>query len=211
MTAATFGGDGCRSVAEPIAGGRHLTGMRIVRATLTLLLLAVVVVVVPASPASACSCAYPQEGADDLFYDRADVVFSGVLVERREPGFSLTRSSADPATFVFEVDTVFKGRASARQGLLSAMSGASCGLELPEGRPVLVFAERDADGLEAGLCGGSRVLEAGDSVPYDGGGPPLAGASYPSGTSTPAYLVGAGALFAVVGAVVIWSRRGRRS
>ena len=47
----------------------------------------------------------------------------------------------------------------------SAVSGASCGLELPGRGPVLVYAERAADGeLLAGLCGGSRAASDAEAV-----------------------------------------------
>ncbi len=118
-----------------------------------------------ASPASACSCAGRSTAE---FLDRADAVFIGRLVSRevvRPPG--AIGSSADPALHVFAVETVLKGTAHAEQGVVSAESGASCGLELSGDGPFVVFATRSADlgGTEptpledgryaASLCGGT--------------------------------------------------------
>jgi hypothetical protein len=117
------------------------------------------------------------------------VVFSGELVERHEPGLLEglgQQSSSVPATFVFAVETVYKGQVAKSQGVESARSGASCGLELPQGRRVLVFAEATDDGgLTAGLCGGSRLLESAEE-PFTDGRDPLPGtAALPGGGGLP--------------------------
>lgn len=129
---------------------------------LALFLAALGVVVLPAAPAAACDCV-----SDDAagFFARADVVFTGTLVSREvshpnAPVFS----SADPALHVFAVDSVFKGSAAEHQGVVSADSGATCGLELSGTGPFVVFANSDA-ALPAGeyaasLCGGSGPLTA---------------------------------------------------
>ena len=169
--------------------------MRTLQAATAALLLAGFVVVGGPGPAWACSCVRDIGGSeDDYFFRQADVVFTGTLTERREPPFSLTRSSADPATFVFRVEAVHKGRASRVQGLTSAMSGASCGIELPEGRSALVFAERRDGELTANLCGGSRVL-AGDETPFDTVADPREGSSIP--------LTGSGLWLSALGAAAV--------
>jgi len=178
------------------------------------LLLSAGAVVLPATPAAACSCVRAPGDGEAAFYDEADVVFAGEMVERRDPPFSLSRSSADLGTRVFEVATVFKGSASRRQGVLSPVSGASCGLELPTDRRVLVFARERGDhgsGLMTSLCDGSRRLARGD-VPFSGGGPPAAGASYPRTGGAPVAAigaaVGAGLVVAVLAGLAGRRRRG---
>ncbi len=112
-------------------------------------LLLVVAGWVSAPPASACSCT---GGTTTDALARADAVFSGRLVSREvDDGTAL---------HVFAVDTVHVGEVSARQGVLSAASGASCGLELRGGGPFLVFATRQGDALAADLCGGTRPWDA---------------------------------------------------
>ena len=121
------------------------------------------------SPATAyaCSCAL---AADDARYlAHSDVAFTGRLVERQEP--SLSFSSTDPVTLVFTVDRVYKGTAARTQGVETARSGASCGVDLPAGRPVIVFADSVSDHLSAELCSGSRVLDAGEKPFTDGEAP----------------------------------------
>jgi MYXO-CTERM domain-containing protein len=129
---------------------------------LALLLALLGVVWGPAGPASACSCV---GGTTAEHVAGADVVFTGTLLSREvsHPSAPIF-SSDDPALHVFAVDTVFKGAAAQRQGVVSAADGASCGLELSGEGPFVVFATRDA-ALPAGqyaanLCGGSGPLTA---------------------------------------------------
>ncbi len=130
------------------------------RRTTTCLLTGVVLLVtgwVLPAPASACSCAgEPLAGQ----VARADAVFTGRLLSREVGGGS---SSADPALHVFAVDTVWKGSVAAEQGVVSAASGASCGLELSGDGPFLVLATRSAEldegQLAADLCGGTAPWE----------------------------------------------------
>lgn len=123
-------------------------------------LLAVAGVVV-ATPASACSC---MVRTAQQFFDGADVVFTGTLVSREvshPPG--PIASSDDPALHVFAVETVFKGTAEERQGVVSADFSSSCGLELSGDGPFVVFATRSADVADdqyaADLCGGSGPVD----------------------------------------------------
>jgi hypothetical protein len=127
-------------------------------AVLALLLAALGVVALPAAPATACDCVGDTTAG---FFARADVVFTGTLVSREvshpnAPVFS----SADPALHVFAVDSVFKGSAAERQGVVSAAEGATCGLELSGEGPFVVFANRDGGRYTASLCGGSAPLTA---------------------------------------------------
>ncbi|NEK59522.1 hypothetical protein GCU56_16820 [Geodermatophilus sabuli] len=131
------------------------------RRTTTCLLAACVLLLagwVWAPAASACSCV---GGTTAEHVERADVVFSGRLLSREVAGGS---SSSDPALHVFAVETVWKGTAASEQGVVSAASGASCGLELDGDGPFLVFATTAPDlptgQLAAGLCGGTARLAA---------------------------------------------------
>lgn len=116
-------------------------------------------VVLGASPASACSCA----GAGTAEYvDAADVVVLGTVTDRQGSPLRLVMSSGDPATYTIEVEHVFKGMARPTVHVLSAGSGASCGLEgVDEGGRYVVFADRSGQELWAGLCGGTAVADAG--------------------------------------------------
>jgi hypothetical protein len=113
-----------------------------------------------ATPAVACSCALPPSTADS--FAAADAVFTGRLVSREveHPDWPIM-SSADPALHVFAVERVFKGAVHEEQGVISADSGASCGLELSGEGPFVVFATASADADEgryaADLCGGTTT------------------------------------------------------
>lgn len=117
---------------------------------------------VSAGPASACDCAI---GTDEEAFERADVVFTGRVVDRRDPGMGPGRSSAAFSTLRFEVDAVYKGDAAIDQVVVTEQSGGSCGLEIIGPGPFVVFATRSHWDQEvpegsayAGLCGGTRTL-----------------------------------------------------
>lgn len=119
-----------------------------------------VLLVTGSLPASACSCAVgpPATQAEaDARLAEADVAFVGSLESRADtpPDADGVISSGDPAVLTFAVSTVFKGDATARQEVVTARSGSTCGLDVPGRTPFLVFAERDADGvLRTSSCGG---------------------------------------------------------
>lgn len=119
------------------------------------------------APGSACACSCVGFSETEA-RDRADVVFVGRLARREEPEGVLT-ASTDPVTLVFEVTAVTKGDAAAVQGVRTASSGASCGLEVSVGQVYEVYARDDATSLRADLCGGTR-LAAGRPGPA--GSPP---------------------------------------
>ncbi|WP_299952965.1 hypothetical protein [uncultured Modestobacter sp.] len=178
---------------------------------------------VAAPPAAACSCA----AATTLEqFEAADVVFTGTLLSREvlhPPGG--VRSSGDPALHVFTVDSLHKGAASAEQPVVSADSGASCGLELRGDGPFLVFATDPADApegqLAAGLCGGTTPLtpelaaeveSAGEAVtglPSQGTGDAPAGVSDGAPAWTGPALQGGTALLALLAGVLAVRRRRR--
>lgn len=117
------------------------------------------IVVVGAGPSFACSCV----GGDAAEYaGRATVVVSGTVTDVVPPASAKEMSSLDPATYVLDVDQVFKGKSGTTLEVLSPNSGASCGLEnVVPGRRYVVFASHqsmegaDADHLWANLCGGT--------------------------------------------------------
>ena len=185
--------------------------LRLLRCSLGAVLLAAAVVLVPAGAAMACSCA--EAPSDQQLVAGSDAVFTGTLVERHEPTrlFGVS-STSDPAVLVFEVDRVHKGSVAQRQGVETASSGASCGLELTQGREALVFADRVDGHLEGTLCGGSRELVPGEQ-PLGSGTAPHAGSSVPVDDGLrpvvmgPAGLAGLGAL----AALAVVARRRRRA
>jgi hypothetical protein len=175
-----------------------------------------------AAPAAACSCAMaPSVTAT---FASADAVFTGRLVSREveHPEWPMI-SSSDPALHVFAVERVFKGTAYEEQGVVSADSGASCGLELSGEGPFLVFATRSADTGEdryaADLCGGTTTatpeLEAaltalaGPEMPEGAGPLPGEGGTDAAGPAgTVLTVVAAGALVLLL--VAVGRRRARR-
>lgn len=187
------------------------------------LVLAVGLQVGYAGPAAACSCAGPV--TDVTAADRADAIFTGVLLDRRVAD-SFGFSGADPAVFTFEVDGVYRGQVAATQSIVTARDGATCGLELSGAGPFLVFARTEAfphdpdaepGVLRADLCGGSRPLSGGSPDPVLGQpsvpapGTAVEAADVVDGGLEPEVL-GSGAAV-VVGcalALVLWRRRAAR-
>ena len=114
------------------------------------------------APALACSCVgFTEEEA----FARAGAVFTGTVVDYQPPPMRPLSSSADPATWVFHVHEVHKGAvAEPRQAVTSAVSGASCGLEISKEQGTYkVFADGAgaAPGtLGATLCGGTYEVAA---------------------------------------------------
>ena len=108
--------------------------------------------------------------ADEAFA-RADAVFVGDWIETLPGGVVPPPASDDPQRLIFEVSDVYKGEVYARQSVVTAVDGASCGLELQGDGPFLVFGRtttsRFEPGIEDGelaadLCDGSRTIA--DSV-----------------------------------------------
>jgi hypothetical protein len=147
------------------------------------LLIVVVALVSPAifataDPAGACSCIAV---TDQQAFGDADAVFTGRLVDVRQP--KEVHTSLDPATWVFAVDHVYKGAVRKRQEIVTAILGASCGLETMGPGRLVVFA-RGYDGVGVGphpakgqyaasLCGGTRLLaDRGVPATFGRGHPP---------------------------------------
>lgn len=174
--------------------------MRTLRALLGSLLAGVLgalsLVVVTASPSFACSCA--RAGTAE-YVDNAVAVFTGTVTDKEPPPKRPVMSSMDPVTYTFDVERSFKGDVASPTEVLSAMSGASCGLEgVRAGKRYVVFAHQGRSGdLWGSLCGGtapwSAELEA-DVVAATGPGtPPADGADDPDDTADPPGVVTAGA------------------
>ncbi len=111
---------------------------------------------------SACSCA---TFTDQEAFDRADVVFTGALVEVVTPSGEM-HASTDAERFVFDVEQVYKGEAVDPQTVVTARDGASCGLEIQGRGPFLVYAT-STDSIVTGavdrerysnLCSGTRAV-----------------------------------------------------
>jgi hypothetical protein len=117
-----------------------------------------------AAPAHACSCS---AASDEQYFAGAEAVFRGQLVSYTPPPPPVM-SSADPAVWTFAVSEVYKGVVAPTQPVVSAVSGATCGLEIPHQGEFFVFASRrDIMGnptpgqYHASLCGGTRSTSAG--------------------------------------------------
>jgi hypothetical protein len=185
------------------------------RVSIVALLVASLVMIGARTPAVACSCA-SSTAADARAH--ADVVFRGTVVDHTVPGSS--GSSMDPAVWTFQVEEVFKGDAASRQGLVSAVDGASCGLEVRLGVDYVVFAHRERrpfepelEGAElyASLCDGTRPateVAAGELGP---GVPPASGTEDVVDVRRPTSRLALGAIGAVgaagVAALVVLRRR----
>lgn len=167
--------------------------------------------VVFATPAGACSCEAP---SPKKAFDRSGAVFVGTVTEA--PTFD-GGSSAAPALSEFDVERVYKGDVSERQGVVTPISGASCGFELSAGERVLVFAgERPSwqgalDGARwyGNLCNGTSVLDAAAPAWFGRGLRAAPGADLPGGgdDATAELVAFALAGLALVGSFVIWRRR----
>jgi hypothetical protein len=156
--------------------------IRVVVLSVVTVLWAVAAAVVLSAPAHACSCV----GFTDARNLRlADAVFTGTLIDRQEPPWRPVMSSGDPATLTFEVRWVHKGEAQRLQQVETAMSGASCGLEIEGSGPFLVFADHAQNGstLTASLCGGTRAIADGGPSTFEENYPPEPGGTIPGNSS----------------------------
>lgn len=113
-------------------------------------LAALVLAILFAAPAWACSCIAltPAEHAErgDLV---ARVAVSGIDTSAVK-GFS-----GDPVRYTLTAHTVWKGPKQAEYLVTSAVSSATCGLELSMGDDVVLFARADGDGWTATTCDGT--------------------------------------------------------
>ena len=136
-------------------------------------LVAGLLVPLAAAPAHACSCIGLPIAAQAR---QADAVFVGTITNRIGPaiGAGGVWSSTDPVTYTVAVDGVYKGSVRATEHVVSAASGASCGLEVKIDRRYVLFPRVDdrastppggPEQLTGSLCDGTtratpRVLGA---------------------------------------------------
>ena len=135
---------------------------------LVMSLVAVGFVLGASAPAHACSCIARTEAQQ---VDTAEVVFRGVVTDKVLP-LGTPQSSLDPVEYTFDVEQVFKGSATTPQRATSAVSSASCGVELEVGGRYLVFADSETGQLTLSLCGGTRPAGPGEAPAGDPPAPP---------------------------------------
>jgi hypothetical protein len=198
------------------------------RLVMVVLLVVALVSAWDTAPVAACSCS---QVSDQEAMAQSDAVFVGVVERAPTIPTTGTWSSTDPGVWRFAVESVHKGTVAPDQEVVSALSGASCGLELPEQGRVVVFARTEprAEALEqavagatlyADLCGGSRALAgpppAELGVPYEpvvDAGPaiglePVSATRHQSQAMGPILIgVGAGAALVAVAIALVVSRR----
>ena len=137
-----------------------------------------------------------------------------------DPAGWTSGSSTDRAIATFVVDEVFKGEVHASTDVVTARSGASCGIDPVAGQTLLVFADDGTDGivdadpdeLRASMCAGTRVLDS-PPVMHVAGHAPLTGSSAPIDSGFP--VLGWVTVIAVVGLGLVpiarWVRMRPRS
>lgn len=112
--------------------------------------LAGAITVVQAPAAQACSCAARDTGRA---LAGADGAFVGTLTQRDDPHRDAeVVSSMRPVVHHFEVEQAVKGELDDRIEVVSAASGASCGIEASIGDRVGLLLERDGDRWSSSLC-----------------------------------------------------------
>jgi hypothetical protein len=103
----------------------------------------------PPAPAWACSCAFVKPEAA---LAAADAAFVGTLETRRESNPGPVRTSLDPVTLGFRVEEVLKGDLGSRVEVVTAASGASCGIEARRGQRLALVLHRVRGRWQSGLC-----------------------------------------------------------
>lgn len=142
-------------------------------ATLAAATLAGAITVVQAPAAQACSCAARDTGRA---LAGADGAFVGILTQRDDPHRDAeVVSSMRPVVHHFEVEQAVKGELDDRIQVVSAASGASCGIEASIGDRVGLLLERDGDRWVSSLCYqvvAQRLLAAAETQrPVESAGP----------------------------------------
>jgi hypothetical protein len=142
-------------------------------------------VVLPVAAAHACSCVLLKP---ERQLASSDAVFTG-MVTNRELGGNRTGGTA---VYTVEVDTVYKGTVVQRQEVVTPASSASCGVSLPVGDRVVIFASEESvlpnDSAEAGQLSISQCSGSGTAMHVTselGTGQPPSGETTPAGAATP--------------------------
>lgn len=138
-------------------------------AVAVLLAVSAAVLAAVAGPASACSCA---DLTAEFLEDRADVIFTGVVLEVADPhGGRMQVSSGDPLAWLFEVEDVEQGDVRGPVWVRSARSEASCGFPFERDGRYRVLARGAPGELRSGLCDGTAAVDlAADVRSQPGGG-----------------------------------------
>ena len=109
-------------------------------------------------PAQACSIAWPGPSDEELLA-RADLVFEGIALFGEDPNAGApVMSSGDPIFWTFRVSREIKGPASQPQVVVSARSGATCGIHFRIGAHYRVFAHLVDGVYRTGLGSGTQEL-----------------------------------------------------
>ena len=122
-----------------------------VRSLLVALMLACSGVVLTQVPAHACTCA---DASVKQLTNRADAVFSGVLVDTSKGTFG----KKDRKATIYDVtaDMVFKGDLAQAEVEVASARGTSCGLgKLPADRRYLFFVDERGGGYVTDQCSGT--------------------------------------------------------
>jgi hypothetical protein len=125
------------------------TARRALLGAVTFVCAAAAALVEAPAPAWACSCAVVDPEAA---LDGADAAFVGTLETRRESNRGPVRSTGDPVTLGFRVEQVLKGDLGERVEVVTAASGASCGIEARPGERLTLLLSRDRGRWQSGLC-----------------------------------------------------------
>ena len=107
------------------------------------------------TPAWACSCAI---ATFEEQVDRVDLIAHAVVTDVEFTEAKINDGVSEPEDSVFltlDVSEIWKGDPTAQVVVGTAASSASCGLELPVGSDVVLFARQKGEGWTAGLCDGT--------------------------------------------------------
>lgn len=161
--------------------------------------------------ASACSCAIVSDVREAK--QSSDAVFDGTVISKKSAIKLFAGASADPVTWTFQVNEVWKGKVAPVLSVTSAESGDSCGYEFQEGHRYVVYARKTGETLDVSLCSRTALYSAaGQDLAELGAGsvPPQqpAAADSQSGSSIWWLLLIAAA--AVLAAMVYYKRRSKK-
>ena len=170
--------------------------MRSIARGVLALLMVVSGLVFMAGTAQACRCV---PGNDEKFYEWADAVFAGEIVDRKGEMRSKEQTASGQTvygggsfTYTVAVDAVYKGQVAQTQQFVAGTQGSMCGIVLPASGPILVYGvagkgQSSGDGAPprygTGSCSGTAATA---SVPasYGAGEPPI-GAETSASPSVP--------------------------
>lgn len=103
----------------------------------------------------ACDCAVLSTAE---YGEAAELVAEGVVVGVDRP--ANPSSSAEDATYTVELTRVWKGPDAQHVAVLSAIDGASCGIEgIDEGSVIALFAHADGEAWRTVSCDGTRPMD----------------------------------------------------